>query len=506
VQVAQRDGDADAHVVAPSNIAAVWVPAGTNTNRVIIEPVQTRQSLPGHQVFAGLDLRLLAEQTNSPTTALPSSIAINGPIVPMTRNAPNFAARRVRVKYKHIIHSGVAGIQVQSVIAPNQIRTSELIGSPQTWTGQILSVVADASDGSVPLWNFTITDFDNITGTFTVSPDCVRAEAENSVQANDVMIIRSRATAATASSITNGLWQNSVAANQNPDALNGLVPGEEVGLLVRIIAGKGKGQVRPCEANDNVTHWVIPPWTVQPDTTSIYIVEMPDWMYTAESSDTPVDAQNDRVEIAAQVDNLDNFVVLAGGFLVDEAERETFEELGVYREIFVFGQPYEVRTTAGGTDQADLTDQTIRVDTSAGDVVLDLPYLGPYFGRSMLIVNDGVGTGAGRVLIHPVGSDQFATGETEIILTNPGDWCEFVAAGDKTQTVGRFQSKRYLQPQSVWNRMGRPRQHPRYRQRRGLTLPRATKRFPGRIPSAENQEAGTGVSPGDLTRRGEEKD
>ena len=487
VQVAQRDADANAHVLAPSNVAAIWVPAGTNTNTVTVEPIQTRVSLPGYSVFAGTNIRLLSEQYTTGSLTLPATITIYN-VLPMTRNAPNSAARRIRIKCKRVVHSGVAGIQVQQVIAPNKIRTSELTGPAPTggWVGQVLSVVADASDGSVPLWNFTITAFDQAQGEFTVSPDCVRAAPEDSVQPMDVMIVRSRASATGANFVTNALWKNSVAASQNPEALNGLVPGEEVGLFLRIIGGTGKGQVRAIEANDNLTHWVIPPWTEQPDTTSIYIVEMPEWGPSAECSDAPVDEQNDRVEIAVRVDNLDNSVVLAGGFLVDEKEQETYEPFAVFREIFVFGQPYEVRTVGTSGDEMAVTDQTMRVDTTDGDKTVYLPDLGPYFGRSTLVVNDGVGSGAGKVIIKPVGADEFSTNEDEIILEKPGDWCEFVAAGDKTKTVGRAHGRGYINPESVWARASRwPVQHPRFRQRRGRTRLPMTRRH----PDSEGQES-----------------
>ena len=77
------------------------------------------------------------------------------------------AARKVRIRCKEIEHSGVAGLQVQEVLGTNQIVSSEFIGSGDNWIGQWLTVVADASDGAVPLWNFTVTAFDPATGKLT---------------------------------------------------------------------------------------------------------------------------------------------------------------------------------------------------------------------------------------------------------------------------------------------------------------------------------------------------
>jgi hypothetical protein len=469
---AVQQRDAAGHLAPLSNIAAIWIPAGSDANIVELWPVKPTEDLPGHVIWMGTDPRRLVEQANEAAVPLGDLIQVSGIAATRTRGAGSVSARKVRIKCKEIEHSGVAGLQVQQVIGNNQIVSSEFIGSPpeDNWVGQILSVVADADDGAVPLWNFRITAFDPATGKLTVDPPCVRGTAADSVQVDDVMIVRSRATAATETSITNTLWNNSVAEAQW-GAADGLIPDAEIELLVRIIAGKGAGQVRRCVDNDNVTHWVDPPWTVIPDTTSVYIIEYPDWVHDAESTDTGVPLVNQDVEIGVKVNNLTGNVALVAGFLLDEEGNETPEELAVCREIYLFGQPYEVRRTQGAAGNTSLVDQTLRVDTSAGDVTVDLKVLdatgralgsGGYFGRTILVVNDGVGAGAGQVKVKPLAGDQFSTGEAEVIIDKPGDWAEFVAAGDPAKITGR--------QAPLWNRAGRRAlMHPATPQRRGRT-------------------------------------
>jgi len=444
-----------------SNVAAVWFPPGVDTYQVTLD-LKSMETLPGYALWVGLDPRRLVEQFNQPSTPLPAQITLTAWNERMGRGAPSEAARAIRIKVKEVEHSGVAGLEVQQVTGTNQIRSSEFIGSTDNWVGEFVTVVADADDGAVPLWNFRITAFNAASGTLTVDPPCVRGTPEDSVQPGDVMIVRARVTAASANSVTCALWNNSIGEAQW-GAADGLIPGAEKDLLVRILHGKGAGQVRKVVANDNLTHTVDPPWEVIPDTSSVYIVEYPDWVHEAETTVTGVPLPNQDVDIAVRVDNLSGNVALIAGYLIDDEGNETAEELAVVREIFVYGQPYEVRRmSTGGTS---ITDQTLRIDTTAGDVIVPLETIDAigrklgsagYFGRTILVVNDGSGATPGVVRVRPLaGVDEFNTHEAEVVIAAPGEWVEFVAAGDPAQVAGRRRAP-------LWNFGGRRRlQHTR---------------------------------------------
>ena len=434
-----------------SNIAAVWIPTGSNTNSVVLERLISRSTLPGWSLFVGTDPRRLSQQVDARSTALPSTYTFSASWLAFGRGVPNYYARKVRVKAKEVEHSGVAGLQIFDVLPPNQIYVPEFIGSDDAWVGQLVSVVADASDMSVPLWNFTITGFDAAEGIMTLSPDCVRGTPEDSVQPNDVMIVRARPTAATASTITNTLWQNDIARWQHAEAADGLIPNAEIGLVIRIIAGKGAGQRRTIVSNTNIMHVVDRDWDVVPDATSVYIVEYPDWVYQTESSVFQCDQPDSTIELDLHVDNLQGLVALVGGFLVDEQEYETAEEAAVFREIFLFGQPYDVRTVKDAPpEEWFTTDQTVRIDTDEKDEVYTLPPLLTVRGRALLIINDG--DHEARVRMQE--GETFYDGSTEILLAHKGDMIRVTAAGEKyaTPMAGRAAG-------GVWNRWGRNRHH-----------------------------------------------
>ncbi len=454
--VAQRDdtptpiGTNTGGEFAPtSNYVGIWIPEGdgSNTNKIILDHIRWPQAMPGYGLWAGEEVRSLAQQISDNDTPLPEQIEITGPLAIRTRGAPNPRARNVRVKCREVYHSGVAGIQVMSVAAPNIIQSDELKGSDDPWVGQVLSVIADASDLDVPLWNFSIGAFNATTGSFVVFPNCVGVPVPgggtDSVQEGDVMIVRSRPTSWTKDTITNTLWANDVGTSQF-NAVDGLIPGYEIGLTLMVIAGTGKGQIREIIDNDNITHTVKPAWDVdlegniQIDETSVYIITWSDWPYLGDGNVLDILAENQRVEIVTRVTNSTDQTILVGGFLVDKQNRETLEEFGCYREIYVYGEPYHVRTvtenSSTGKVDTELADQTLRVDTTDGDQEVELLRVESYFGRKMLIVNDGTGDSPGRVIIKTHTDDEFQNGDDEIVLVNPGDWAEFVAAGDREET------------------------------------------------------------------------
>jgi hypothetical protein len=60
-----------------------------------------------------------------------------------------------------------------------------------------------------------------------------------------------------------------------------MLANENRGMLVRITAGKGKGQERLVSANSATTLTVSPSWDVQPDSTSAFVIAEPSWRFGA---------------------------------------------------------------------------------------------------------------------------------------------------------------------------------------------------------------------------------
>jgi hypothetical protein len=114
---------------------------------------------------------------------------------------------KIRIKAKRAIHIGVAGLDVDSVAAPNQVVCGWLVdANPPSNAfnpvGRILSVVG-RPESSTPFVSVQITGYDHATGTLTVSPQAVVAgHPELSIQVGDVVVIRNSADAPNTSNQT----------------------------------------------------------------------------------------------------------------------------------------------------------------------------------------------------------------------------------------------------------------------------------------------------------------
>lgn len=427
--VTQRDANNSPSV--PSNLTAIWIAAGLTGQQVNLTVAASTDSvLTGYDVYAGNDRRQIAQQFGG-TGAPPATISITGPIENMTVGLPEGAAWGVQIQAKHVFHAGIAGLLVNGVTAPNQIQCLDFLNSTDNWIGQLVFVCSNVS-GEVPLWNFQITGFDPTSGTLTVTPDCVTADSTTSVQVGDVLIVYSQATAADANSITNTMWNNSVNRQQFPGSA-GMDPGAEVGRIVRILRNTGAGQWRYCYQNDAYTHYISPPWDVIPDATSLYIVEEPDWHDPAQTSQLMATNPNVSIQIHTEVPNLSDEVVLVGGYLVDVDGHKTDDAFACYRMIYVFGQPPTVRVVGpAANDPATaqpwavlVTDQVIRVDSSANDVTLTLLPLADYQGRGLLVFNEGQYS----TTINTTAPDTFPDGTTQLVLSAPGGTVRITAGG-----------------------------------------------------------------------------
>jgi hypothetical protein len=332
---------------------------------------------------------------------------------------------------KHVYHAGIAGLLVNGVTGPNQIQCNDFLNSADNWVGQLIFVCSNVN-GDVPLWNFKVTAFDAPTGTLMVTPDCEvldgggAVDPTKSVQAGDVLIVYSQATAATATTITNTMWDNSVNRQQFPGSA-GMKPNDEVGRIVRILRNKGAGQWRYVTANDAFKHTVSPPWDVIPDTTSLYIVEAPDWLDPSESSHLVAPTAGISVEMHTEVPNLTDEVVLVGGFLMDTDGHQTDDGFACYRMIYVFGQPPTVRVVgpADSPYSVQVTDQVIRVDTTSTDVTLTLLPLTDYQGRGLLIFNEGPNS----TIINTTAPDTFPDDSVKYTLSGDGATMRITAGG-----------------------------------------------------------------------------
>ncbi|MGO9097938.1 MAG: hypothetical protein ACLP9Y_00280 [Mycobacterium sp.] len=325
---------------APSLIAIVQTPAGTNTNQITLSNVTwpAVAGLASFAVFISTQDDLICEQQTGALTAganntyTPGSITINGPLARSTWAMPSPYVSKIRIKAKHAIHSGIVGVNVDSVTATT-IVCGELITSTSSFSpvGRIVSVIG-RPESSTPFVSFTITAYDKTTGTLTVSPFPMTAGHEElSVQQNDTIVIRFKADAANTSTLT----QITDSGCQNMIYANGMTPGAEVGNILRVIAGTGRGQLRKITGNTATQlSWDLP---LTLDTTSIWIVEAPAWDYVADSTTIENADPSHAVVLNVPTDNFIDQALVIAGFTVDSNGNESPDGDVPIREDWIYG-------------------------------------------------------------------------------------------------------------------------------------------------------------------------
>jgi hypothetical protein len=287
-------------------------------------------------VFASDSPTMMCVQDEG-SASKPASIVLTDLAMRSTWGVPNVFFRRLRLKAKRMVHSGVIGTDVTHVDATS-ITCAACADATDDWTGRIISVLGDQSDGSAPLWNFRVTSYDKVTGKFTVdrTPIPGGGTGADDVQVGDVLVIRSQATAYSSTTIGDSGYINKVSKYANPPS-GGLIIGADVGNIVRIIAGTGRGQARRIVSNDATTLTADVPWTVSPDAASIFVVEAPSWTYVSESSDIQNANPFSLVDLTLPIENADRQVMGVLATTVDSDGNESPEDEAPIREIFVFG-------------------------------------------------------------------------------------------------------------------------------------------------------------------------
>ncbi|MGA9625863.1 MAG: phage tail protein, partial [Bryobacteraceae bacterium] len=332
---------------APSNIAIIGTPAsgtGTFTLEDITWPAVA--GLVSYVLFVATQDDLICAQATGALTAgpnntyTPGSITFGGPFARSTWALPSPYVSKIRIKAKRAIHMGVAGLDVDSVAAPNQIVCGWLVDANPPANafnpvGRILSVVG-RPESSTPFVSVEITGYDPATGTLTVSPQAVVAgHPELSIQVGDVVVIRNTADAPNTSNptqITDSGYQNVTCD------YSGLTPGVEVGNILRVIMGTGRGQLRKITGNTPTQlSWDLP---MVLDETSVWIVEDAAWSYIVDSSD--VDNANYQLATSLTLPstNFLDFSMVVGGFTVNSAGVESSDASAPIREIFIYGDGY----------------------------------------------------------------------------------------------------------------------------------------------------------------------
>jgi hypothetical protein len=336
--------DANGLLSPPSPIVVVSTPAGTNTNRVILNNITwpSVAGLAGYIVFAGTQADMICQQglvgtliagpndTYTPGTLILSVCTSRGALM-----LPSNNVSRLRLKAKQLVRSGIMNALVASVDAEtNTIVLQGLIGATgYNPTGRTLSAIGRPT-GVTPFVDLRIVDFNATTGAVTVTPGPVTiGHPEWSIQAGDVVAIR-----CLSDDTDNSAHLTSVsdAQMQNPERPGGMAPGQDVGKLLRVIAGTSRGQIRKITGN-TVTSWS---WDLPLllDQSSIWIVEEPLWQWQGDSAAFQNADPNATTSLMMPIPNLGYQFLLVAGLTVDQKGNESADDgNGPLREEFIFG-------------------------------------------------------------------------------------------------------------------------------------------------------------------------
>jgi DNA polymerase III psi subunit len=302
----------------PSNVLAVSTAAGADTAEITIAdvewPVAPSGSWDGYRVMLGHtehSMSLLAAVAG----ALPASIDIAGPLRTFSGSiAPHLEVVRAKAKLCYapgVVRAAVTGVTGTTLVC------DAFSGGGDDFAGRKVAIISDDSDGEPGLWHFSCSAYDEATGTFTVTPNPSTAGVAN----GDQLVVLATATSAAAGSVTDAKW------NYATD--------EVKGKLVRVLYGKGRGQVRTITANTATTLTVEPAWTTQPDTSSVLIIEEPEWQFTAETGRIE-SLSGVSIEIAMPIGYVD-VPLLVAGIGVDKWQMEALEEHSPMRLLFFKG-------------------------------------------------------------------------------------------------------------------------------------------------------------------------
>jgi hypothetical protein len=323
---------------APSNIAIIGT-SDSGTDTFTLEGITwpAVAGLVSYVLFVATQDDLICAQATGTLTAgsgntyTPGSITFGGPLVRSTWALPSPYVSKIRVKAKHLRHSGIIGDSVWSV-SPGQLVVGSFQGPPPStnpsWTpvGRFISVIG-RPEGATPFFSGKVTSWDHTTGTVGVTPD-----PNGIVQPGDCIALRFTADASNATnptSVTDSGWQSAVYPN-------GMTPGAEVGSLVRVIQGGSRGTPpRKIVANTSTTITWDLPMVINPG--DVWIIEEPTWPYSCDT--TSLDNGN---PLAVTTINMPtgNFVdetLLIAGFTVDVNGNESPDGDAPVREDWIFG-------------------------------------------------------------------------------------------------------------------------------------------------------------------------
>lgn len=319
-----------------SLLSTVIISAAGSTYSVTVPVYVWPAGTVGYEVYAANDPVRLTFQTSGSGT--PSSITLSAALKVANYAPPDSEAGKVAVQVKVIAHSGVLGALVSAV-------GTGTITCGGGWTtnqfaGYDVSLLAKGDATEQPVANFRITSNTDTVLTVTPNPAGI-------VQVGDVVVVRSKPTVS-GSTLTDPNWQNA-----SSNAGLGLAVGAEIGRVLRIISGPGRGYAYQIADNDATSVTIAGNWIETPTSASRYIIEEAAWLNTsAEVLLRGTPAADVQADIRVELTNyLGQTVLLAGYVVSPDGLKQSLERFSPVREVYVRGlvgdnTPYQLEYLA----------------------------------------------------------------------------------------------------------------------------------------------------------------
>ena len=303
----------------------------------------------GYALYAGYDPNWMTLQAEASGT--PSSVTLSS-YLERAAGAPDGEFDHLKARAKRIAVAGVRTVRVSSVTAT----TITVTGAGWTvnqWAGRDCSVLGHTAGSSIPLANFGIAS--NTATVLTLSGGAPSPVALG-IAAGDYLVIRCKATAASGSGVT--------------DSALSMTAGAMQGKILRVLAGKAAGLTVRLTGNTSTAFEG--EFGEVLDSTSRWIVEDPEWSYTAEGSPVENDDPASPLSIALEVGNVTADALLVEVLTVDGGGAEALA--APYREIILTGETGGSVVITSGTQGDNLITggSFEEADLSAWDVATAL--------------------------------------------------------------------------------------------------------------------------------------
>ncbi len=335
-----------------SQMARVFVAAGTNTNTISVSSLFWDAHTTGYQLFAGIAPDQLFLQNGNysgsgGTTAQPETITITGKLSQLG-GPPDPLLSKIRFRAKSLYLPGIFTALLSSAVLTGSTWSLGLtIGGSlivNSLAGRKLALLGRASAAEADIYPSELTITANTANTLTVNADALLAVA---LQAGDQITVRMQPTIGsdgTGNYIQDALFVNpyqTYGLSQITVAdwvtVTGTTISTLANLVLRITQGTGEGTTATIQSSTATKIYIAGEWVIPPDSTSVFVVENPSWFQT---TDTAVLSNNGTMGIISCTIDASAYrgqCVLIEAIPVDVNGNEGLEAGTPVREVYLLG-------------------------------------------------------------------------------------------------------------------------------------------------------------------------